>query len=444
LAVNNPRPFPIADRLALFPVTTRIQNDSLKIGGHDLSSLADQFGTPLYIYDRTTMDAAVGAYRGALRAHYPADSEITYAGKAFLCTAVAQWSQEHQLWVDCTGEGETGIAVAAGVPRARILVHGVNKSMADLKSAVQQAGTIVVDNPAELRRILDLIPTSSSPVPNLWLRFQPGLAVETHHAHTQTGQAESKFGMTAGEIVQAVAMCKQHELPLEGLHFHQGSNFHDPAPLISAISLALDLLSEIGIGDRWHFCPGGGWGVAYHEDELPQPEIEEYVRLVSQTVIQECKKRALNLPALHLEPGRSLIARAGIALYRVGTVKRRSGKTWLLIDGGMADNPRPALYGAKYSGLPVTGISRELTEHVHIGGPYCESGDVLIEELLMPKIEAGELIAIPVSGAYHLSMSSNYNGAQRPAVVWLDEESARLIVRRETADELARRDSSFI
>ena len=181
--------------------------------------------------------------------------------------------------------------------------------------------------------------------------------------------------------------------------------------------------------------------MAYHEDELPTPSIENYVRGIAEAVVEGCQQRGLSLPHLHLEPGRSLIARAGVAIYRVGAIKRRGERTWLLTDGGMADNPRHALYDAKYSCLTVSGLGREMIERVSIAGPYCESGDVVIENLPMPKVEEGELIAIPVSGAYHLSMSSNYNGARRPAVVWVEESRARLIVRRETVDELTRRDS---
>jgi diaminopimelate decarboxylase len=268
LAVNKPAPFLISDRLTLFPDSTRIQNDSLTIAGYNLASLADQYGTPLYIYDRATMDASVAAYQGALKAHYPAASDTTYAGKAFLCNAIAQWTQYHHLWLDCTGEGEIAIAVAGKVQRENILVHGVNKSTSDLESALRHAGTIVVDNLIELRHIAKLFSISHSPFPNLWLRLQPGIAVATHHAYTQTGQHNSKFGMTREEIIEATAFCKQNNLPLKGIHFHQGSNFRNPEPLIPAIDLALDLSKQIGFEDEWHLCPGGGWGVAYHEDEL--------------------------------------------------------------------------------------------------------------------------------------------------------------------------------
>ena len=442
--MNTNNPFWITNRLALFPESTRVLNDSLFIAGHWLASLSAENGTPLYIYDRSTLDLAITEYKSALRVYYPGESQITYAGKAFLCKAIAQWTQSHNLIVDCTGEGEIGIAVAGGVPREHILVHGVNKSLDDLKSALENAGTIVVDNLTELKTLesdslLSSLRKRTSAF-QIWLRLLPGVAVHTHHAATQTGQHDSKFGMMREEILEAAKFCKEHDLPLKGIHFHQGSNFRDPEPLIPAIDMALDIAKEIGFQDEWHFCPGGGWGVAYHEDELPNPSIESYVRGIAESVIEGCQARGLDLPHLHLEPGRSLVARAGVAIYRVGAIKKRGDKIWILTDGGMADNPRFALYGAKYSCLPVEHLNREQSNKVSIAGPYCESGDIVIENLPMPDLKEGELIAIPVAGAYHLSMSSNYNGARRPQVLMLEEGKVNVMMRRETVDDLLQRD----
>jgi diaminopimelate decarboxylase len=246
--------------------------------------------------------------------------------------------------------------------------------------------------------------------------------------------------MDGEELMEAVLFCREKRLPLKGLHFHQGSQFHDPAPLKPAIKLALGIARQIGFSGDWHFSPGGGWGVAYHEDELPQPDVTEYVSVIAKTVTETCLRFDLELPHLHIEPGRSIVARAGVAIYRVNTVKRQGGRTWLLVDGGMADNPRHALYGAKYSCLTVAGPGRERSERVHIAGPYCESGDIVIEDLPMPEVKEGELLAIPMSGAYQLSMSSNYNGARRPAVLWLEEGQARLVQRREAVADLLQRD----
>jgi diaminopimelate decarboxylase len=431
-------------RLSLFPVTTTIENDTLTIDGNNLAELARRFGTPLYLYDRATMDNAVALYKDVLAAHYPAPAQVTYAGKAFLNLAIVRWIQQNDLWVDCTGEGELAMALAAGGTRERILVHGVNKSDDDLRAALSQAGTLVVDHLLELEQIASIVRESAPErIPDLWLRLQPGLAVDTHHAHTQTGQYDSKFGMTRDELLEAAAFCKNKHLPLTGIHFHQGSNFRNPEPLIPAIDMVLDLVKMIGFSGAWHLCPGGGWGVAYHEDELPNPSIASYVRGIAEAVTEGCRLRGLDLPHLHLEPGRSLVARAGVAVYRVGGRKQRGDHTWLLIDGGLADNPRFALYGARYSALTVAGPGRDQVERVHLAGPYCESGDIILKGLMMPKVEVGEFIAVPMSGAYQLSMSSNYNGARRPAVVWLENGKAGLIQRRETLEDLMRRDCEW-
>ena len=458
------------NRLRLFPDTTRISATGLSIGGCELAALAAQYGTPLYLYDRASLDASASLYQSALAASYPGQSGLTYAGKAWLCLAMAQWTQQHGLWLDCTGQGEIAMAVAAGVGRQSIVVHGVNKSAQDLQEAMQHAGTIVVDGLAELAQLVEVAAGHS--LPELWLRFQPGVTVETH-AHIQTGQSGSKFGMERTQILEAVKICRERDLPLKGLHFHLGSQLRDPAPLGAAISRALDLAMEMGFGAEWTLSPGGGWGVAYHEDDLPDisaikkplntilrknaagqadtkgikekslSDVENYIRLVAEAVAEGCRRRGLSLPRLQLEPGRSLVARAGVAVYRVGTVKRTPERTWVLLDGGLADNPRHALYGARYSALPVHHPERENAETVCLAGPYCESGDVLAMDLPMPRLEPGELIAIPVSGAYQLSMSSNYNGAFRPAVVWLADGRAQLIQRRETAEDLLRRDQAL-
>ncbi|MCB0047753.1 MAG: diaminopimelate decarboxylase [Caldilineaceae bacterium] len=431
-------------RLDLFPITARIVGDGasarLQIGGCDLTDLAAQFGTPLYLYDRATLDTAVAAYEGALSA-YPGPTGITYAGKAGMNLALAQWAASHALWLDCTGQGEIAVARAAGVDRAQILVHGVNKSPEDLAAAVDAAGVIVVDNLDELQRLIALADDGVA-LPQLWLRLRPGVAVETH-AYRQTGQSDSKFGLSSDEFLAGIRLGQAHDLPLTGLHFHQGSHFHDPAPIGPALDAVLDLLAVVRSETGWtaqHLSPGGGWGVAYHEDDLPQPSVADYVGFISNGLQGGCAKRNLPLPALHVEPGRSLVARAGVALYRVGAVKRTPNRRWLLLDGGMSDNIRPALYGARYSALPVVQPGRSASGSAWLGGPYCESGDVLIQDLPMADVTPGELVAVPASGAYHIAMSSNYNGSLRPAVLWLDQGEAHLIQRRETVADLMRRD----
>ena len=424
-------------RLVLFPTSTKIVDGKIKIGDCDVADLAEQHGTPLYIYDQDELDSAAQVYRQLLGSAWPGIWSVTYAGKAFLCTAIAQWAQAQGFQVDCTGAGEIGIATSAGLTKEHIVVHGVNKSSEDLQAAINHSGTIVVDNLSELKRLVNLGKTSS--LPKIWLRFQPGSSVDTH-AYTQTGHSDSKFGMNREQILEATRTCRENNLPLVGLHFHQGSQFRDPEPIGDGIDLALDLAREIGFKDDWHLSPGGGWGIAYHEDDLPHPPIEQYVHFVTANIKAGCKKHGLALPHLHLEPGRSLVAKAGVAIYRVGTVKRSAKKTWLLIDGGMADNLRHALYGTRYSCLTVEKATEARTEIVSIAGPFCESGDILIEQIPLRSVEENELIAIPVSGAYHLCLSSNYNGARRPTVLLVNHGKANVIQEREKIADLSRRD----
>jgi diaminopimelate decarboxylase len=427
----------LSTRLPLFPESTTVDDRNLFIAGCNLSELAERFNTPLYLYDKLTLDSAAATYKSLLAKHYSSNAGITYAGKAYLSVAIAQWAVQHGLNLDCTGQGEIAIAVEAGIAKERILVHGVNKSPDDLNSAITHAGAIVVDNVSELQRLSAL--AKHHTLPDLWLRLQPGLSVDTH-GYTQTGHADSKFGMDFDQLLAAAQICHEKNLPLKGIHFHQGSQFRDVEPLAQGIELALDAARKIGFKGEWHLSPGGGWGVAYHEDELPHPSVEQYVRFISEMIQAGCRSRDLPLPHLHIEPGRTLVARAGVAIYRVGTVKRTAHRTWLLIDGGLADNPRHSLYGARYSALPVHSPDRIPEEKVWIAGPYCESGDVIIEDLSFPKIEEGELIAVPMSGAYHLSMASNYNGARKPAVLLLEDEAAAVLQERENPEDLFRRD----
>jgi diaminopimelate decarboxylase len=435
-------------RLALFPISARLEegkgNERLTIDGHDLAALADEHGTPLYLYDQATLDGAVTAYRTALNAAYPGPSGVTYAAKAFLCLAVAQWAQARGLWLDCSGAGEITTARAAGVSRGMIVVHGINKSPVDLAAAIEEAGTIVVDHLGELDRIAVLM-AGGEACPCLWLRLRPGVAVETH-AYTQTGQSTSKFGMDASEVQKAVAFCLARRLNLIGLHFHLGSHFHRPDEANPAVDAALDLIASLDKEYGWQpeiLCPGGGWGVPYHEDDLPHAPIEEYTARVAAHVAAGCRQRRLRLPHLQMEPGRSLVARAGVALYRVGGTKQAGERRWVLLDGGLVDNVRPALYGARYSALPVLEPSRPSAGPAWLAGPYCESSDVLASALPLPDLSPGELLAVPVSGAYQLSMASNYNGARRPAVLWLASGSAHVVRRREKVTDLYRLDGAL-
>ncbi|HSQ18274.1 MAG TPA: diaminopimelate decarboxylase [Anaerolineales bacterium] len=437
-------------RLELFPVTTLVdgQEDKseLTIAGHSLTLLADRYGTPLYLYDLDTLDNCLSAYLSSLARYYPGTSGITYAGKAFLCLAIAQWVHQKGISLDCSSAGELYIAAQAGLPQEQLVSHGVNKSSADLQAAIQYAGTIVVDNLQELTWLITSLQEDHSKiqtqVPSIWLRLRPGVTVQTH-SHIQTGQLDSKFGLSASELIQAVQICLRNGIPIKGLHFHLGSHLHAPEPLVTAIDTTLDLIQICHQQTGWLpeiICTGGGWGVPYHEGDLPHASIESLVEAIAHAFTTGCQSRHLPLFHLQLEPGRSLVARAGVAVYHIGSIKRTPSRTYLLLDGGLADNPRPALYQARYTACPVTNPIRPYTGSYWLAGPFCESGDILIEDLPLPEMQSGELIAVPVSGAYQLSMSSNYNGACRPAVVWLTNQRADLIQTREVVEDLIRRD----
>ena len=440
-------------RLQLFPITTEVSvsgtKSELTIAHQGLNKLADQYGTPLYLYDQATLDANLDGYRQSLSHHYPGRGSITYAGKAFLCLAMAQWVKWQGISLDCSSAGEMHMAEQVGLSRQQIVCHGVNKSPADLQAAIHYAGTIVVDNWHELKRLISIQDNtikSSISFPDIWLRLRPGVQVQTHH-HIQTGQSDSKFGFSPDEFIQAIEFCQAHNIAVKGIHFHLGSHLRTPEPFVLAMEIALKLIQECYRLSGWLpkvVCPGGGWAVPYHETDLPPMAVENMVAGIAETLINQCHVLHLPLFDLQLEPGRSLIARAGVAVYRIGAVKNTLSRRYLLLDGGIADNPRPALYQARYSALPVLDPLQLPTNPIWLAGSFCESGDVLIEGLPLPELEPGGLIAIPVSGAYQLSMASNYNGACRPAVLWLQDQKVQLIQSRENVADLVRRDLPLI
>jgi diaminopimelate decarboxylase len=305
-------------------------------------------------------------------------------------------------------------------------------------------GRIVVDNAYELGLLERLAEDRGRRVP-IWLRLSPDIDLHTHVYH-KTGLADSKFGfsLASGDAEQAVqdALASPH-LQLMGLHTHLGSQAFEIEPFAAAAEALLTFAGEMS--RRYGFrlqelSPGGGWGVPYHEDDPPAP-IEDYVRAVARAVVEGCAQHQLPLPCLILEPGRSIVGPAGVALYTVGARKTIPGvRTYVSVDGGLADNIRPALYGVRYTALVATKAHQPAEEVITIVGKFCESGDWLIRDIQLPKLEPGDLLAVPVAGAYHLPLSSNYNLAPRPAVAWVKDGHARLVQRRETYEDLVARD----
>ena len=427
----------------LLPITATVVDGRLHVAGCDLTALADQYGTPLYIYDAATLDGAVASYANALRSHYPGAWEIAYAAKAYLSTAIAQWAVRHDLGMDVVSAGEIAIARRAGFPPERMHFQGNNKSEAELATALDIGlGRIVVDNLEEMGRI-ERLAAARGRRADIWLRLTPNIDVHTH-AYVATGLVDTKFGFPLvdgiAEAAARRALASPH-LNLVGLHTHLGSQVFDAELIAQAVEVILDLAARLrGAGFVLRdLSPGGGWGVPYRP-ELPPAPVEPYIATLSAATIEGCRRHGFALPRLVIEPGRSLVARAAIALYRVGGVKEMPGRTYVLINGGLSDNPRPALYQAAYTAWLANRMEEAATESVAVAGPYCESGDILIQKVSLPPAHPGDLLATPVAGAYQLSMASNYNAALRPATLWLTEGEAHVIQERESVDDLVRRD----
>jgi diaminopimelate decarboxylase len=446
----------------LWPRGARLDEDErLWLGDCSAAMLAATYGTPLYVFDEAMLRGQARAYLAALKHHYPGSAQAAYAAKAYLCTALAQLWNEEGLDLDVVSGGELHVALAAGFPAERIHFHGNNKSPEELAEALAAGiGRIVVDNFHELELLSRLADATRNtqyaahPV-RIWLRLAPGIQAHTH-AHIQTGHLDTKFGFTiaTGDAERAVVQAMHTPgLALVGLHSHIGSQIYEAEDLAGAaarlIEFAAQMRGRYGFELR-ELSPGGGWGVPMVETD-PAAEIEPYIATLSAAVAATCRQAGIALPHLILEPGRSLVAPAAVALYTVGARKEIPGvRTYVSVDGGMADNIRPALYGAQYTALRIANrksqIANHLSDHsppmerVTIAGKFCESGDILIRDIELPRLQAGDLLAIPMAGAYTLSMASNYNLARRPAVVLVNQGRARLIQRRETYADLVDRD----
>jgi diaminopimelate decarboxylase len=408
----------------------------LTIAGHSLLDLAAQYGTPLYVYDQVTLAEQVQRLRESLQRNYPGEWQITYAAKAYFSLGIARRLAAYGLGVDVVSQGEMSIARRAGFPVERTHLHGNNKTVDELSAALDwNLQSIVVDNLDELE-LLESLAEERKHTAQIWLRISPDVLVDTH-SFLQTAHSASKFGLgiqngQAGEAIDRA--CASRWLNLTGLHVHLGSQFRQPDPYREAIHRLFAL------ADAHHFTPqeispGGGWGVPYLPDQAeddPQP----WIATASAAIQAECTRRGWLLPRLVVEPGRWLVARAGAALYTVGATKTTAdGTRFIAVDGGMADNPRPALYDARYTACLPERMNDAPLELCSVVGKFCESGDKLIPEVWLPEARRGDLLLIPVAGAYQLSMASNYNLAPRPAVLWLEPGRVEMLQKREQPEE---------
>ncbi|HYN89704.1 MAG TPA: diaminopimelate decarboxylase [Ardenticatenaceae bacterium] len=415
----------------------------LVIGGCSVVDLSEEYGTPLYLYDQATLDTALAEYRTALTTYWPGTAEIAYAAKAWLSLAMAQWAARRELGLDVVSHGEMEIARRAGFPPERMHAHGNNKPALFLDQAIAAGvGRIVVDGEADLEATIEAARRQGRRQA-IWLRLNLGVAAGTHR-HVETGGATTKFGLSFadGSAHRAARRALgSPDVELLGLHMHIGSQIADPAPLVAAIERVLDFAAVLTSEQDWQWrelSPGGGWAVPYVPGG-PRLAPEHALAALSRTIADRCRQTGLRLPHLVLEPGRELVARAGVALYRVGMVKRAGTVNYAFVDGGLGDNPRPTLYEARYTAVLANREAPPSSIYT-LAGPYCESGDVLIRELYLPELYPGDLLAVPVSGAYQLSMASTYNGIPRPAVLWLNESGSWFVQRRESIDDLLARD----
>ena len=414
----------------LLPDTADISSgERTLIGGCDLLELAKEFGTPLFVYDE---DHLRSRCREAVRAF---DGNVAYATKAFLCIEMAKLAYEEGMNLDVATGGELYIARKADVPGERIVMHGNNKSFEELNMAIKEGvGRIVVDSFNELDRLEELCADLNTSTKVL-LRVTPGVEAHTHE-FVSTGQEDSKFGFTvrsgiAEEAVQRARSCKN--LELLGLHAHIGSQVFDVRPFAKAVGVLAEFAAPY---DFPELVVGGGLGVPYVEGESA-PSIQEW----ADAIFDACAEAGVK-SSVGAEPGRSIVASAAVTLYTVGTIKEvPDHRTYVSVDGGMSDNPRPALYGSGYETFLPRSNQAERQNPVRLVGKHCESGDFLIKEAWVPEgLSVGDIIATPVTGAYGHSMGSNYNQMLRPAVVFVSGGSSRLVVARESYEDLIRRD----
>ncbi len=420
----------------LFPVTYRVNRAGhMEVGGCDLVDLARDHGTPLYVYDEATVRQRCAEYMASVGAA----GQVLYSAKAFSSPQFLRVVAEEGLGLDVVSAGELELALRAGFPQDRIHFLGNNKSREDLEAAYRAGATIVIDGDYEFELLRQVVPNGTrTPV---MLRISPGVKPQTHD-HIATGQLDSKFGFSveSGAAAEAVqAAIKHPSLELIGLHSHIGSQIFALEAYEDAMAIMLDLLvrlrDELGFEPR-KLGAGGGLGIAYTRDDDP-PTPRQFVETLQGALASGCASRNLKMPQLVVEPGRSIAGPAGVALYTVGSIKDIPGvRKYVAVDGGMGDNIRPKLYGARYEAFLASDPERAPAATVTIAGKYCESTDILITDIEMPELKPGDVICVPAAGAYCLAMSSNYNGMPRPEVLMVGEGKSRVMRRRETLDDL--------
>lgn len=425
------------------PVTTRINaENNLEIGGCDLVNLADKYGTPLYVLDEESIRGICRDYKNAFKNYEK--TNIMYASKALCTSAVTRILDEEGLGFDVVSGGEIYTVYKSGVDMTKVLFNGNNKSYDELNLALDLGvGRISADNFYELA-LLNTIAQDKNKTVDILLRITPGIECHTHQ-YIQTGHLDSKFGFDLTQIDEAVELILNEytNLKLHGLHAHIGSQIFETGIFPDEIEILCKEISRIdekfGI-ELNEINIGGGLGVKYTQSDVP-PSTYEIGELIINKLNECTQKYNIKSPRIFLEPGRSIISTAGVTLYTVGSSKQvPNGRKYVAVDGGMADNPRPSLYQAKYDAQVVNHKEQSESEKVTVCGRFCESGDVLIEDALLPKLDEGDIICVYNTGAYNYSMASNYNRVEKPAMVLVNNGESDLIVKREVLDDLIRQD----
>ena len=421
----------------IYPITAdRDDKGGLRVASLPVVDLAKKYRTPLYLFDAATIFDQAASLRAELNRAFGGQFEITYAAKAYFSLPFARKLAALDLGVDVVSQGELRVAMKAGFAPNRVHLHGNNKGADEVDEAIAWGVQAIVIDSLEELDFIEARAAAQGRIIRAWLRVTPGLAVDTH-PYRQTGHASSKFGLSiqagsAAEGIRKVAGCPH--LRLSGLHTHLGSQVFEADPYRRAVGMLMEVAAQCGFQPE-ELSPGGGWGVPYTlEDEASDPRL--WIGAVSDILQHECKQRGFPLPKLVVEPGRWLVARAGLAVYSIGTSKiAGDGSRVVAVDGGMADNLRPALYHARYTACLAERPDAKPIQTVRVVGKFCESGDELIPAVDFPEFQRGEHLVMPASGAYHLSMASNYNLAARPAVVWLEAGREEILQVRSEAFE---------
>ncbi len=417
----------------------------LTIGGRDTVELAQAYGTPLYVMDENEIRRACTSYRESIQKYYEGRGLVTYASKAFCCKAICNIAKEEGVGLDVVSIGELYTAQQVAFPAERIFFHGNNKTVEELLAALEYGvGQIVVDNLGELE-LLNQLAISQKKKANIIFRIKPGIDAHTHD-FVRTGQIDSKFGLAleTGEALEAVKQALSMEgIRLKGLHCHIGSQIFDIEPFEHAAEVMLHFMADIKeqTGAELEILDlGGGFGIKYLPEHDPV-EYDRYMQKVSETVKRTCDARNFATPYIVIEPGRSIVGPAGITLYTVGAVKEiPQVRTYVSIDGGMGDNPRYILYQSAYEAMVANKAAQPKSKEVTIAGKCCESGDLIGERMPIQEVQPGDIIAVLATGAYNYSMASNYNRIPRPPVVMLRDGKDRLVVKRESLEDLVRND----